>query len=173
MTISVEIIKELRNLTAASIADCKKALEDAGGNLEKAQEILRKRGLEKAASKQNRSAKEGRVEAYIHHGNKIGVLVELNCETDFVAKNEAFAQFAKDIAMQIAALAPQYVSREDVPEEILAKQLDKEQFVKSFCLLEQTFIKDPSLTIKDYLGSLIAKFNEKIVIKQFSRYQIG
>lgn len=173
MALSVNAIKELRALSSASIADCKRALADTNGDIKKAQELLRKRGLEKVAAKGERVAKEGRVEAYVHHGNKIGVLLELDCETDFVAKNEAFAQFAKDVAMQIAACSPLYIKREEVPEDILVHEKDKEQFYKASCLLDQVFIKDPSLTINDYLGGLVAKFNEKIVVRKFTRYKIG
>jgi len=173
MTVSIEAIKELRNLSSASIADCKKALHDTKGDVTKAFELLRKRGLEKVAAKGDRVAKEGRVEAYVHLGNKIGVLLEVNCETDFVSKNEAFAQFSKDVAMQIAACSPAYITKEDVPAETIGSVEDKEQFYKTHCLFEQPFIKDPSLTIKDYLGSLVAKFNEKIVLRRFARYKIG
>lgn len=173
MGISLDLIKELRNLTSASIAHCKQALEEAKGDIKKAVELLRKRGLKIAAERQGRIAKEGRIEAYVHMGNKIGVLLEVACQTDFVARNSDFAQFTKDIAMQIAACNPAYIKREDVPQEAIEQEKDKEQFFKENCLSEQPFIKDPAITIKDYLGSLIAKFNENIVIRRFSRYQIG
>ncbi len=173
MKISLDLIKELRNITAASISNCKQALADAGGDLKKAVGLLRQRGLELAAKRQDKSAKEGRIEAYVHMGNKIGVLLEVGCETDFVARNSDFAQFTKDIAMQIAACNPAYIKIEDVPQEVIEQEKDKEQFFKENCLSEQPFIKDPVITIKDYLGSLIAKFNENIVIRRFSRYQIG
>lgn len=173
MEIPVAAIKELRNLTSASIADCKKCLTDAKGDLKKAAELIRKRGLEAAAKKGERAAKEGRVEAYIHHGNKIGVLLEVDCETDFVARNEHFAGFTKDVAMQIAASCPLYIKKEDVPEDALQHESDKELFFKEHVLLEQVFIKDQSLTIKDCLGALVAKFNENIVIRRFVRYKIG
>jgi len=173
MKISAELIKELRGLTLASMAHCKKALEDAEGDLKKAQQLLRKQGLEIAAKRGEKAAKEGRVESYIHHGNKIGVLVEVNSETDFVARNPDFAQFAKDLAMQIAATAPLYVKREDVPAEVLEHEKSKEDFYKAHCLLEQVFVKDPSLTIKDYLGSIVSKLGENIVIRRFARYKIG
>lgn len=175
MSISVEAIKELRDLSSASIADCKKALNDAAGDVQKAFTLLRKRGLEKVAAKGDRVAKEGRVEAYIHHGNKIGVLLEVDCETDFVAKNEAFCQFSKDLAMQIAATSPKYVKIEDVPKDILEAESDKEKelYYKTHCLMEQPFIKDPALNVKDLLGSLVAKFNEKIEVRKFARYKIG
>ncbi len=173
MAISVELIKELRNMTLASVAHCKSALEEAKGDLKKAADILRKQGLEIAAKKQGRKALEGRIESYVHMGNKIGVLLEVNSETDFVAKNSDFVQFTRDVSMQIAACNPLYIAKEDVPKDVLKQEKDKELFYKNNSLLEQPFIKDPSITIKDYLGSLVAKFNENIVIRRFIRYQIG
>ena len=173
MKVSLDAIKELREKTNASISDCRKALEEAGNDIKKAVELLRKRGLEIAAKKQDRLAKEGRIEAYVHHGNKIGVLLEVNSETDFVARNSDFCQFTKDLAMQIAACNPQYIKREDVPASVIGKYKDKEQFYKEHCLLEQAFIKDPALTIKDCLGSLIVKIGENIVIRRFTRYKVG
>lgn len=173
MKISVDDVKELRNLTSASVMDCKKALQDSAGDLKKAVDLLRQRGLEIAAKKQGRLAKEGRVEAYIHMGNKIGVLLEVDCETDFVARNSDFCQFTKDIAMQIAACNPAYLKKEDISAEILQQQENKDLFVKEKCLLEQPFIKDPGLTIKDYLTNLIAKIGENILIRRFIRYKIG
>ena len=173
MKISLESIKELREMTYASIAECKKALQEASGDIQKAGELLRKRGLEIARGKQARLAKEGRVEAYVHLGNKIGVLLEVDCETDFVARNSEFCQFTKDVAMQIAACSPKYINKEDVPKDAIESEKDKELFLKDNCLLEQPFIKDPSLTIKDYSGNLIAKIGENIVIRRFVRYKIG
>jgi len=173
MAISVDLIKELRNMTSASIAHCKQALEDTGGDIAKAAQLLRKRGLEIAAERQGRAAKEGRIEAYVHLGNKIGVLLEVDCETDFVARNSDFCQFTKDISMQITACSPLYIKREDVPAEVIEQEKDKEQFYKNNCLLEQVFVKDPSITVKDYLGSLIAKIGENIVIRRFVRYKVG
>lgn len=173
MNIPLESIKELREITSASILECKKALQEAGGDIQKAIELLRKRGLEIAAAKHNRVAREGRIEAYVHLGNKIGVLLEVDCETDFVARNSDFCQFAKDIAMQIAACNPAYIKKEDVPAQIIEAEKDKEQFYKEHCLLEQAFIKDPNFTIKDYLGSLIAKVGENILIRRFVRYRVG
>ncbi len=170
---NLELIKELRAMTFASIAECKKALEESGNDLTKAAQLLRKRGLEIAAKKQDRAAKEGRVEAYIHMGSKIGVLLEVDCETDFVARNEEFCQFTKDVAMQIAALNPSYTKREEVPADVLAHEKNQEQFFKENCLMEQPFIKDSSLTIKDLLGNLLTKFNENIVVRRFVRYKIG
>jgi len=175
MGITVEAIKELRNLSLAGIADCKKALNDTAGDVQKAFILLRKRGLEKVAAKGERAAKEGRVEAYIHHGNKIGVLLEVDCETDFVAKNEAFVQFTKDLAMQIAACSPKFVKPEQVPNDLLEHENEKEKelYYKTHCLMEQPFIKEQSLAVKDLLGALAAKFNENIVVRKFIRYKIG
>jgi len=171
--IPLDSIKELRSMTLASVANCKDALEESKGDIKKAAELIRKRGLEVAAKKGERAAKEGRIEAYVHMGNKIGVLLEVNCETDFVARNQEFCQFTKDAAMQITALNPSYVKREDVPASLLKKEKNKEAFFKANCLLEQSFIKDPSVTIKDCLGSLLAKFSENIVIRRFTRFKIG
>lgn len=173
MKISTELIKELREMTCSSVAHCKKALEEAGGDLKKAAVLLRKQGLEIAAKKQSRAAKEGRVEAYIHHGNKIGVLLEVNCESDFVARNSDFTQFTRDVAMQIAATSPAYVKKEDVPKDVLEQERNKDDFIKCNCLLEQAFVKDPGITINDYLGSLVAKIGENVVVRRFIRYKIG
>ncbi len=173
MKIPLDSIKELRSMTFASIANCKSALEEAKGDIQKARDILRKRGLEISAKRQDRVVKEGRIEAYVHLGNRIGVLVEVACETDFVSRNSDFAQFTKDIAMQIAALSPAYIKIEDVPQDIIKQEKNKEQFYKEHCLLEQDFVKDPTITIKDYLGTLVAKFNENIFIRRFVRYKIG
>lgn len=173
MKIPLEAIKELRKITSASISDCREALKESSGDMPKAVELLRKRGLELAAEKQGQAIKEGRIEAYVHLGNKIGVLLEVNCETDFVARNPDFCQFTKDLAMQIVALNPQYIKKEDIPADIIEHEKDKELFYKNNCLLEQAFIKDPSLTIKDCLGSLIAKVGENISIRRFIRYKVG
>ncbi len=169
----MESIKELREMTYASIIECKKALQEVNGDIQKALGLLRKRGLEIARGKQGRRALEGRIEAYVHLGNKIGVLLEVDCETDFVAGNSDFCQFTKDIAMQIAACNPKYIKREDVPADVIESEKDKELFFKDNCLLEQVFIKEPNLTIKDCLGSLIARIGENIVIRRFVRYKIG
>ena len=166
---SLNAIKELRELTNCGIVDCKKALEQAGGDLKKAKELLREKGLQMALKKASRVANQGRIEAYVHNGNKIGVLVEVNCETDFVARNEAFMQFSKDLAMHIAAMAPVYVKKDDVPADIMAGGAD----AAALCVLEQPFVKDPSKTIQDLLNELIAKIGENIVIGRFVRYKIG
>jgi len=173
MKIAVGTIKELRDLTCASVVECKKALEETKGDVKKAATLLRKRGLEIAAGKQSRVAKDGRVETYIHHGNKLGVLLEVDCESDFVARNTEFAQFSKDLAMQIAACNPTYIKIEDVPADVIKEEKNKEDFYKAHCLLEQPFVKDPSMVIKDYLGSVVAKCGEKIVIRRFIRYKVG
>jgi elongation factor Ts len=170
---SVDAIKELRDMTCASVAHCKKALEETKGDIKQAAVLLRKQGLEIAAKKASRAAKEGRVDCYIHHGNKIGVLLEVNCESDFVARNEDFMNFTRDLAMQIAATSPEYIKKEDVPEDVLKHEKSKEDYYKNNCLLEQVFVKDSSLLIKDYLGSIVAKLGENIVIRRFTRYKIG
>ena len=175
MAVSIEVIKKLREATSASVSDCKNALDEAKGDLHKASEILKKRGLEIAAKKASRAANQGRVEAYVHTGNKIGVLVEINCETDFVARNEEFIRFAKDVALQIAASAPKFLKTEEVPSEELKDLNDKgkSDYFKAYCLLQQPFIKDDKLTIQDYLTSLVAKIGENIIIRKFSRFKIG
>jgi elongation factor Ts len=173
MSASVESIKKLRSITSASISDCKSALQETSGDVQRAVEWLRQRGLEMASKKQGRISKEGRIEAYVHLGNKIGVLLEVDCETDFVARNSDFCQFTRDIAMQIAACDPGYIKKEEVPQDLLAQEKDKELFCRNRCLLEQPFIKDPGITIKDYLGSTVVKLGESIVIRRFTRYQIG
>lgn len=170
---SVDLIKQLRDETSCGVIDCKKALEESNGDLAKAKDLLRKRGLEMAAKKGDRAANEGRVEAYIHAGSKIGVIVEMNCETDFVAKNEDFCQFSRDLAMHIAALAPEYVTEEDVPEDVLSIQEDSKVYLKERCLVNQAFIKDSSKSIQDILNELVAKIGENIRIRRFVRFQVG
>lgn len=169
MGYSAEDIKSLREETGCGVIDCKKALEESGGSRDKAKDLLRKRGLEMAAKKGDRVAKEGRVEAYIHNGSKIGVIVEINCETDFVARSEDFIRFSKDVAMHIAAMAPRYTKKDDVPADVLAKEPD----TKQYCLLEQPFVKDASKTIQDYLNELIAKIGENTRVSRFIRYKVG
>ena len=173
MAVQLDLIKKLREKSSASISDCRNALEEAGQDIEKAVLILRRRGMELADKKQDRVAKEGRIEAYVHAGNKIGVLLEVNSETDFVARNSDFCQFTKDVAMQIAACSPAYIRREDVPAEIAKEQANLDEYCKQSCLMEQPFIKDPSLTIKDLLADLITKIGENIVIRRYTRYKTG
>lgn len=190
------MIKELREKTGAGIVDCKKALQEAGGDIEKAVEILRKKGAAKAAKKAERATAEGAVFSYIHAGGKVGVLVELNCETDFVARNETFKELGHEIAMQIAAMAPEFVSREDVPAELVEKEKEilKQQalaegkpehivekivegrlnkFYSEKCLLEQPWIKDDSKTIKDLITDYITKLGENIKVRRFARFEVG
>lgn len=166
-------IKELREQTSCGVIECKKALEEAQGDITKAKEILQKRGLEIASKKSDRTAKEGRVEAYVHHGNKIAVLVDLSCETDFVARSEDFCVFAKDLAMHITATNPQYIKKEDIPTDVLKKEEDQETFIKEKCLLNQPFVKDSSITIQDYMNSIVAKIGENVIIRRFTRYKVG
>lgn len=173
MAASLDAIKELRELTSCGVIECKNALEKANGNMEKAKEFLQQRGIEIAAKKGDRATKEGRAEAYVHMGNKIAVLVEVNCETDFVARNEDFIRFAKDVAMHIAAMSPKYLGEKDVPSEVVNAAPDRKTFLTENCLLHQAFIKEPSKSIQDYLNSVIAKIGENIVISRFVRYKVG
>jgi len=196
MEISVELVKDLRQRTGAGVVDCKRALQEAKGNVDAAIDYLRRKGLATAAKKAGRIASDGLVSSYIHAGGKMGVLVEVNCETDFVAKTEDFQTFVKNIAMQIAAANPQYIRKEEIPVEVLEKEkdiyrtqaleggkpqkvIDKivdgkiERFYSEVCLLEQTYIKDSDLTIKELLEAMIAKIGENISIRRFSRFQLG
>ena len=189
-------VKELRERTGAGMMDCKKALSEANGDMEKAIDVLRERGLAAAAKKAGRIAAEGLVESYIHGGGRIGVLVEINCETDFVAKTAEFREFVKDVAMQIAAASPEFVSKDEVPAEYIAREreilrvqalnegkpekfVDKmvegrmEKYYKEVCLLEQPFIKDNDKTIQTLLSEKIAKIGENIAIRRFARFQVG
>lgn len=194
--ITAALVKELRERTGAGMMDCKKALSATDGDLEKAIDFLREKGLAAAAKKSGRVAAEGLVEAYIHGGGRIGVLVEVNCETDFVAKTDAFKELVKDIAMHIAATNPSYLKREEVPtaeleheQAVLAEQarnegkpekiIEKmvagriEKYYKEVCLMEQPFVKDPDKTISDLITESIAKIGENISIRRFTRYQLG
>lgn len=190
------LVKELRGKTGAGILDCQKALIETGDDVSKAVDYLRQKGLAAAEKKMGRETNQGLISAYIHSGSKIGVLIEVNCETDFVARNEEFQELVKDLALQIAASNPSCVKREDVAEEIIekekliyqgqAKELGKpeaawpiitegklEKFFQEQCLLEQTFIKDPTTTVKDLLAQKIAKIGENISVKRFTRYELG
>ena len=194
--ITAALVKELRERTGAGMMDCKKALSATDGDLEKAIDFLREKGLAAAAKKAGRVAAEGLVEAYIHGGGRIGVLVEVNCETDFVAKTDALKELVKDIAMHIAATNPSYLKREEVPtaeleheQAVLAEQarnegkpekiIEKmvagriEKYYKEVCLMEQPFVKDPDKTISDLITESIAKIGENISIRRFTRYQLG
>jgi len=188
------LVKQLREKTNAGMMDCKRALVESGGDLNKAEDILRKKGIASASKKASRAAKEGVVASYIHLHGKVGVLVEINCETDFVAKNESFRDFVKDVTLHIAAAHPLYVSRDQVPpesierereiyraqvkvkpenatEKIVNGKLDK--FFGSVCLLDQAFVKNPDQTVKELAASKIAELGENIVIRRFTRYVVG
>ena len=173
MAASLDAIKELREATSCGVIDCKKALEEAGGDMDKARELLKQRGLELAAKKGGREAREGRVEVYVHPGNKIVAMVEVSCETDFVARNEDFIRFSRDVAMQIGAMSPQYIKEEDIPEDVLAEVEDKKAYIKEQCLMNQVFIKDSKKTIQDYLNEIIAKIGENMFVNRFIRYKVG
>ena len=193
-TVTTALIGELREKTGAGLLDVKKALDEAQGNMEVAETILRKKGVTSAAKKAGRSTSEGLIESYIHIGGKVGVLVEINCETDFVAKTDDFKTFCRDICLQIAAASPLYVKREDVPEAELAKERDiaaaqvqgkppaavqkivegkLEKYYSQFCLLDQPFVKVPEKTIKDVLTEKIAKLGENMQVRRFVRFQLG
>ncbi len=194
--ISAADVKKLREKTGVGMMDCKKALIESDGDFEKATKYLREKGIADAQKRSGRTTKEGVVYSYIHPGNKIGVLVEINCETDFVARNETFQNFAKDIAMHIAASNPGFISREEVPDELIqaekevlenqAKESGKpenviqkivegriDKFYSQICLLEQPFIKDMNMSVEDYLKETIGKIGENIQIRRFARYQLG
>ena len=174
ISISAKDIQRLREQTNAGVMDCKRALEKAKGDFAKAIQALREKGRITAVKKSTRQTKEGRIEAYVHLHNKIGVLVEINCETDFVSRCAEFKALAKDLAMQIAALNPVYIKREDIPSKVTAENQGRlEDFCKESCLLEQAFIKDQTKTVADYLTEVIAKVGENIVVRRFMRYQLG
>ncbi len=195
-TISAEMVKQLREKTGAGIMDCKQALSECDVDLDQAVDFLRKKGLATAAKRAGRAITEGIIHSYIHMGGKLGVMVEIGCETDFVAKNEDFQEFAKNIAMHITAANPLGINVEDVPEGVINKEreiyraqalemgkpenmIDKiaegklNKFIKESCLLNQAYVRDPKITIADLLNELIAKIGENITIKRFARFQIG
>ena len=194
--ITSQMVKELREKTNAGMMDCKKALVETGGDMEKAVDLLRQKGLAVAAKRSGKEANEGVIESYIHAGGKLGVLVEVVCETDFVAKTDDFKAFAKDIAMHIAATNPVAISRDDVPADLLQREKDiyikqamdsgkpqniaekmvtgrMEKYLAEVCLLEQKFVKNDKLSIQDLLNELIVKMGENISVRKFTRYQIG
>lgn len=196
VAVTAEQVKELRQKTGAGMLDCKKALSEANGDLEKAIEFLREQGLASAAKKAGRIASEGVVESYIHAGGRIGVLVEVNCETDFVAKTDQFRGLCRDIAMHIAASRPEYLRREDISQEIVEREteifrqqtlnegkpehiVDKivagkvDKFLREQCLLDQAFVKDPSITVANLVATQIGKIGENISIRRFTRYEMG
>ncbi|MDW7730290.1 MAG: translation elongation factor Ts [Bacillota bacterium] len=196
MHIDAKVVKALREKTGAGMMDCKKALTETGGNEEKAIDVLREKGLAAAAKRSGRAANQGIIDSYIHLGGKIGVLVEVNCETDFVARNDEFREFVRNLCLQVAATNPAYLTKEDVPESILEKErqiikaqalnegkpekiVEKiiegrlEKYYRENCLLEQTYVKDEDLTIHALLTNLIAKIGENIVIRRYCRFEIG
>jgi len=194
--ITAQMVKELRDSTGAPFIDCKKALEEVSGDIDKALDILKIRGVAKASKKVGRETPEGTIMSYIHAGGKIGVMVEINCETDFVARNEEFQDFAREVAMQIAASNPKYVSKENIPEAELEKEKEVmkaqvlesgkpadiaekivegkiEKYYEEVCLLNQTYIRDSKQKIDDILQALIAKIGENIKVRRFTRFQLG
>ena len=196
MELNASVVKELREKTGAGFMDCKKALAETGGNLEKAVDYLRQKGLAAAAKKADRVAADGAVGAYVHPGGKIGVLVEINCQTDFVARTTEFQTLLKDMAMQIAAASPRFVKREEVPGDEIAKEQEiyhrqalesgkperviekivegkMERFYSEVCLLEQAFIKDPDRKVSDIINDAITRLGEKIEVRRFARYHLG
>ena len=193
---SSQLVKELREKTGAGILDCQKALTENGNDIDKSIDYLRQKGLAAAAKKAGRETNQGLVHAYIHMGGKIGVLIEVNCETDFVARNEEFRSFVNDLALQVAAAKPSFVRREEIPADVVdrekaiyegqAKEMDKppaawqkiidgklDKFFQENCLMEQSFIKDPAVTVKDLLSQKISKIGENMNIRRFTRYQLG
>jgi elongation factor Ts len=194
ITISAQAVADLREKTGAGLLDCKKALTESNGNVEEAITILRKKGAASAAKKAERATKDGLIHSYIHVGGKVGVMIEVNCETDFVARNEAFRAFVKDLCLQIAAASPLYVTRDQVPEADLAKEREiaaaqvagkppaavqkivegkLEKYYSTICLIDQPFVKLPEKSVKDMLAEQISKIGENIQIRRFVRYQLG
>ncbi len=196
MQITSQMVKELRDKTNAGMMDCKKALADTNGDMEKAVDLLRQKGLAVAKKRADRATSEGVIETYIHAGSKLGVMIEVGCETDFVAKSPAFVEFAKNVAMHIAASSPVSIRREDVPADLIERERNiykqqaidsgkpeniaekmvggkMDKFYAENCLLEQKFVKNPDLSIQDLLNELIAKMGENISVKRFARFQVG
>ena len=196
MEITTSMIKELREATGVGVLDCKKALEASGGDLDKAKAFLQEKGLATAAKKAGREVKEGLIEAYVHAGSRVGALIELNCETDFVARTEDFKELAHDLAMQVVAVKPLYLTPEDIPPDVLeeekkiyrtqAKDMGKpehimerivegklQKYYQEVCLMRQPFIKDDDLTVQDVITQTIAKMGENIVVGRFTRFELG
>jgi len=196
MKISMDLIRELRNKTGAGIMDCKQALLEAGGDIQKAQDILREKGSAQLVKRSARDTREGLIYSYIHSGNKLGVLLEVNCETDFVARTSEFSQLAKELTMQIAAMDPLWIKPEDVPKGVIEKEKEiykkqaqesgkpervvekivqgrLEKYFSEVCLLEQPYIKDPKIKVKDLLAELVAKLGENIRVGRFTRFRVG
>jgi elongation factor Ts len=196
MNITTQMVKELREATGAGVLEAKKALEASGGNFDKAVDSLREKGAARAAKRSGREASEGLIELYAHPGNRVGVILELNCETDFVARNEEFTTLAHDLALHIAAMSPQYITADEVPEDELNRELEvlrnqaraegkpeqvidkivagrMTKFYEEFCLLEQPFVKDDKIKIKEMITEAIRKTGENIVVRRFARYALG
>ena len=196
MNITTQMVKELREATGAGVLEAKKALEASGGNFDKAVDSLREKGAARAAKRSGREASEGVIELYAHPGNRVGVILELNCETDFVARNDEFTTLAHDLALHIAAMSPQYITTDEVPEEELNRELEvlrnqaraegkpeqvidkivtgrMSKFYEEFCLLEQPFVKDDKIKIKEMITEAIRKTGENIVVRRFARYELG
>lgn len=196
MKINAQMVKDLRDKTAAGMMDCKKALNETDGDMEKAVDLLRQKGLAVAAKRAGRATSEGTIETYIHAGGKIAAMVELSCESDFVAKTDAFKEFARDLALHVAAVNPVAITREEIPEDVLAREKDiyvqqaldsgkpaniaekmvggkMEKFIKEICLLDQQFVKDPDFTIQELITDLIGKMGESISVKRIARFQVG
>jgi elongation factor Ts len=196
MAVTAGMVKELREKTGAGMMDCKKALSETDGDVERAIDYLRQKGLSDAAKRMGRTASEGLVGSYIHPGGKIGVLVEVNCESDFVARTEEFQTLVKDVAMHVAASNPLYLRREDVPEDVIVREKNiyevqareggkpekiverivqgkLEKFFEEVCLLEQPFVKEPDLSVNQLISSVVAKLGEHLVVRRFQRYQLG
>jgi len=194
--ITSQMVKDLRDKTAAGMMDCKKALSETEGDMEKAVDLLRQKGLAVAAKRAGRATSEGTIETYIHAGGKIAAMVELSCESDFVAKTDAFKEFARDLALHVAAVNPVAVTREEIPEEVLTREKDiyvqqaldsgkpenivekmvggkMEKFIKEICLLDQQFVKNPDFTIQELITDLIGKMGESISVKRIARFQVG
>lgn len=196
MDVNAGMVKTLREKTGAGVMDCRKALQESGGDMEKAIEVLRMKGLAQAARKADRIATEGLVEAYIHPGGKIGVLIEVNCETDFVARTQEFKTLVRDLSMQVAAASPLYLTKEDVPEDVVNKEMEiykaqakgegkpekvlekiakgkLEKYYSEVCLMEQSFIKDPDISVSQLVTNIVARVGEHIRVRRFMRYQLG
>jgi elongation factor Ts len=194
--ITTSMVKELREATGAGVLDCKKALETSGGDIEKARTYLREKGLAAAAKKADRETEEGLIEAYVHTGGRVGALIELNCETDFVARTEEFKALAHDLAMQIVAAKPLYLAPEDIPPEVLEEETNNyraqardagkpdhiierivegklQKYYQEVCLMKQPFIKNDDLTVQDIITRMIAKLGENIVVRRFARFELG
>jgi elongation factor Ts len=170
---SLEDIKKLREKTSLGVNDCKQALKEAEGDFSKALKVLRAKGADVLKKKGSRATSQGVIESYVHFGGNIGVLVEVNCETDFVARNDLFKKFAKDLAMHIAAISPEYVSKDQVPQNVLEQVKNEEEYIKKSCLLEQSFVKDSSMTVSDYLKKVVSQTGENIKIERFVRFVVG